>query len=223
MFMGFQYLCVSDWPATMPPPTIASVRGFPTSTLSNRHQAGELIFDGVTPSASIANNWPTQEDEAAATPPRPGGFCARDCAQHGGCGDGKSLCGCANDGGAVQFGCAGGGTINAVAFAAVGNPAGACGSFTRGSCDGTPAKAIAYVAKQCMGKANCTLSADINTFNGGADPCPGVGKHVEVQVTCSTLQPPPPPPPGVHDKLNAQILAGSFLRWHSRLQGGLAL
>lgn len=34
------------------------MRGHPTSTLSSRHQVGKLIFDGITPSASIANNWP---------------------------------------------------------------------------------------------------------------------------------------------------------------------
>ena len=69
MFMGFQYLCVSGWPATMPPPTIDSVRGYPTSTLSKRHQVGELIFDGVTPSANIANNWAAQPPPP---PPPPG-------------------------------------------------------------------------------------------------------------------------------------------------------
>jgi hypothetical protein len=71
MFMGFQYLCVSGWPATMPPPTISSVRGYPTSTLSKRHQVGKMIFDGVGPSASIANNWSTQP------PPPPLGLHAK--------------------------------------------------------------------------------------------------------------------------------------------------
>jgi len=54
MFMGFQYVAVEGWPVGMPKPTIESMRGVPTSVMSERHQVGELVFDGVTPSAAIA-------------------------------------------------------------------------------------------------------------------------------------------------------------------------
>ncbi len=68
MFMGFQYICVSGWPATMPSPTISSVRGYPTSTLSKHHEVGELMFDGVAPSASIANSWPAEPPQLQLPP-----------------------------------------------------------------------------------------------------------------------------------------------------------
>ena len=57
MFMGFQFIGVSGWPVRMEPPTIDSMRGVPTSTLSTAHRVGELIFDGITPSASIADGF----------------------------------------------------------------------------------------------------------------------------------------------------------------------
>ena len=119
--------------------------------------------------------------------------------------------------------CAGGGTITAVTFAAIGTPAGVCGSFAAGACNGDPTKAKAAVSAACMGKTTCSLvcvcvcvcvshapfptqflthkryafvaqTADIGHFNGGQDPCVGVEKRVQVEVTCSTVQPPAPAP-----------------------------
>ena len=83
-----------------------------------------------------------------------------------------------------------------VTFASIGTPTGVCGAFHPGGCCGDPAKAAAYVAKQCVGKSSCMLNADINTFNGGADPCQGIAKHVNVQLVCSIAAPPAPPPAG---------------------------
>ena len=83
-----------------------------------------------------------------------------------------------------------------VTFASIGTPTGVCGAFHPGGCCGDPAKAAAYVANQCVGKSTCVLNADINTFNGGADPCHGIAKHVNVQVACSIAAPPAPPPAG---------------------------
>ena len=57
MFMGFQYLAVENWPAGMPKPTVDSLRGIPTSTLSSQHRAGKLHFGGVAPSADIASSF----------------------------------------------------------------------------------------------------------------------------------------------------------------------
>ena len=110
---------------------------------------------------------------------------------------GYDLCGCQPDGTPIVFACAQAGTITGVAFAAIGSPDGACGAFSRGSCDGDPAMAKAYVEAACVGKTGCSLSTDIQHFNGGGDPCVGVAKACAVQVTCSTPQPPlPPGPPG---------------------------
>ena len=107
---------------------------------------------------------------------------------------GHALCGCEDDGNTFTMTCYNNGTIIGVTFASIGSPTGVCGAFHPGSCCGDPAKAKAYITKQCVGKSSCLLDADINTFNGGADPCQGVAKHVNVQVVCSTAAPPAPPP-----------------------------
>lgn len=133
-----------------------------------------------------------------ATPSVDQPTCQRKCAQTGGCIDPSNaytLCGCAPDGTKVVLNCTGSGTITAVTFSAIGTPDGNCGNFSDGECTGQSSAATAYVAKQCVGKHSCSLSADINTFNSGKDPCYGVSKHVAVAVTCSTPQPPLPPPP----------------------------
>jgi hypothetical protein len=88
-----------------------------------------------------------------------------------------------------------GGVITAVSFASIGTPDGKCGALTAGRCHGDPAKALAYVNSSCAGKNNCTMVADINEWNGGHDPCPGVVKSVSVEVQCSGTTPPPPAPP----------------------------
>lgn len=108
---------------------------------------------------------------------------------------GKDICGCAQDGSTIRLACASGGKITGVVFASIGDPAGPCGHFVDGECKGDPAKAKATVAAACVGKASCSLLADIGHFNGGQDPCPGALKSLAVEVTCSTPQPPQPPPP----------------------------
>ena len=141
----------------------------------------------------------TAVGEGYVTPAHPSSdepICQRKCAQAGGCTVGSmphALCGCAPDGAKVTLNCASG-TITGTTFAAVGTPTGTCGNFSCGKCTGDPTLAKAYVAKQCVGKSSCTLSADIKTFNSGKDPCFGVAKSVAVEVTCSMPQPPPPPP-----------------------------
>ena len=108
---------------------------------------------------------------------------------------GTALCGCGDDGTSFRLACFHNGTITAVTFAAVGTPGGKCGHMTVDSkCNGDASSAKAYVERTCVGKTSCELDADIDTFNGGKDPCVGTPKHAEVQVVCSTLAPPPPPP-----------------------------
>lgn len=107
---------------------------------------------------------------------------------------GPAVCGCSGDGGSVSLTCPGG-KFTAVEFASVGNPSGTCGNFTIGKCAGDPVLAKAAVAKLCLGKTSCKVSADINVLNGGHDPCVGVPKSTYISLTCSTAVPPSPPAP----------------------------
>ena len=99
------------------------------------------------------------------------------------------LCGCTPDGKSVTLTCPAGGTVTAVTFASIGTPAGACGNLTEGSCRGTQGVAKAAVEKLCLGKNSCTVVADIQHMNGGADPCYGVPKSIAVELQCSTPVP----------------------------------
>eukprot|EP01051_Picozoa_sp_SAG22_P007706 SAG22_NODE_551_length_9178_cov_3.565371_8_plen_463_part_01 len=103
-----------------------------------------------------------------------------------------------------------GSTIAAVDFAKFGLPEGQCGSYTAGT--GCPAKcppypcdadAKAWVEKECVGKAACSL----DPIHGLGDTCPSKHKKLAVQARCksgtgkavakrgSTGPPPPPPLP----------------------------
>ncbi len=107
---------------------------------------------------------------------------------------GHTVCGCSVDGGTVALTCPNG-KFTAVEFASVGTPSGTCGNFTVGKCSGDPPTAKAAVAKLCVSRASCKVSADINVLNGGKDPCNGVVKSTYVALTCSTAAPPSPPTP----------------------------
>lgn len=157
-----------------------------------RESAAGIIFVG----AAIGAGYIT----AAVPSSSPQPLCQSPCARGPvGCGGlpaaPTTRCGCAADGSQLVLACQAG-SITAVTFAAVGTPTGmaSCANFTRGRCDGDPATARAYVRKLCVGKKNCTLVADIGTFNGGRDPCVGTLKHAMVAVVCSDAQQPPPPP-----------------------------
>ena len=117
---------------------------------------------------------------------------------------GHAVCGCAEDGKTFRLACFDNGTITGVTFAAVGTPGGKCGHLTVDpKCNGNATLAQAYVESTCVGKTSCVLDADINTFNGGKDPCLLVTKHAAVQVVCSTAAPPSPPPPPRSDGSSA--------------------
>ena len=64
----------------------------------------------------------------------------------------------------------------------IGTPSGGCNNMSAGGChaDITP-----FVTKLCVGKATCSIVADINVVNGGKDPCPGVAKSVYAELVCS--------------------------------------
>ena len=89
--------------------------------------------------------------------------------------------------------------FTAVDFASYGTPGGKCGAFKiDAACD--EKGATAAIATLCVGKSSCTITADIGDM-GGTDPCPGVRKHLYVQLAYGvgppkpSPSPPPPPPP----------------------------
>ncbi|XP_043714479.1 beta-galactosidase 13-like [Telopea speciosissima] len=70
-----------------------------------------------------------------------------------------------------------------VEFASFGDPFGACGDFTIGTCTTVDTKEI--VEEYCLGKTVCTIPVDwkkLTTKN--EEPCPGIVKTLAVQVQC---------------------------------------
>ncbi|KAJ4962348.1 hypothetical protein NE237_022287 [Protea cynaroides] len=77
--------------------------------------------------------------------------------------------------------------ISGVEFASFGDPFGACGNFTIGTCTTTDTKEI--VEGLCLGKTACTLPLDwdkLTKKNG--EPCPEIVKTLAVQVRCDHLK-----------------------------------
>uniref|UniRef100_A0A0E0IN08 Beta-galactosidase n=1 Tax=Oryza nivara TaxID=4536 RepID=A0A0E0IN08_ORYNI len=72
-------------------------------------------------------------------------------------------------------------TIQEVVFASFGNPEGACGNFTAGTCHTPDAKAV--VEKECLGKESCVLPV-VNTVYGADINCPATTATLAVQVRC---------------------------------------
>ncbi|KAI6682076.1 hypothetical protein NL676_035957 [Syzygium grande] len=71
--------------------------------------------------------------------------------------------------------------ISAVKFASFGDPQGACGSFAKGSCEGSN-DAMAVLQNACVGKQNCSIDVSENTF--GSTTCGSITKRLAVEVTC---------------------------------------
>ncbi|WZZ90595.1 hypothetical protein YC2023_119174 [Brassica napus] len=72
--------------------------------------------------------------------------------------------------------------ISAVKFASFGNPSGQCGSFAAGSCEGAK-DAVKVVAKECVGKLNCTMNVSSHKFGSNLD-CGDSPKRLFVEVEC---------------------------------------
>jgi hypothetical protein len=70
--------------------------------------------------------------------------------------------------------------ISRIVFASYGTVVGACGSYSRGTCNAANSSVI--VERACVGKHTCTVQADTPTFG---DPCYGTVKYLKVQVECS--------------------------------------
>ncbi|KAI3410865.1 Beta-galactosidase [Psidium guajava] len=71
--------------------------------------------------------------------------------------------------------------ISAVKFASFGNPQGACGSFAKGSCEGS-SDAVSVLQNACVGKQSCSIDVSENTF--GSTTCGSITKRLAVEVTC---------------------------------------
>ncbi|XP_019709489.2 beta-galactosidase 11 [Elaeis guineensis] len=72
--------------------------------------------------------------------------------------------------------------IRSIAFASFGNPTGACGNFTVGTCHSPQTASI--VEKACLGKNSCVLPVSAQEY--GADPaCPGTTNTLAVQAKCA--------------------------------------
>jgi len=89
------------------------------------------------------------------------------------------LCQVAGENSAAILTCPRGQKIKKIDFASYGTPSGSCGAFQKKSCDA--AKSLSAVTAACVGKINCTVTANNLTFG---DPCYGVVKKLEIQATC---------------------------------------
>ncbi|CAH8271756.1 unnamed protein product [Arabidopsis lyrata] len=72
--------------------------------------------------------------------------------------------------------------ISAVKFASFGNPVGHCGTFAVGTCQGDK-DAVKTVAKECVGKLNCTINVSSDTFGSTLD-CGDSPKKLAVELEC---------------------------------------
>jgi hypothetical protein len=81
--------------------------------------------------------------------------------------------------GSASLACPAGEVISGVDFASYGTPQGACGGFSKGSCDAANSSQV--LTSACVGKASCVVQADNATFG---DACSGTYKNLDVQVRC---------------------------------------
>ncbi|KAL8119871.1 hypothetical protein AgCh_017114 [Apium graveolens] len=92
-----------------------------------------------------------------------------------------SACGSAYEHKTMELSCQGR-SISQIKFASFGNPTGTCGSFTKGTCEGSK-DAISILQKACVGKETCSLVANENIF--GPTSCDNASKKLLVEATCA--------------------------------------
>jgi len=73
--------------------------------------------------------------------------------------------------------------VVAVDFASYGDPVGACGSFSVGSCHSPSTKAI--IEQYCLGKQSCIVPMKKEIFEKNGDACPDSRKTLAIQVKCA--------------------------------------
>ncbi|KAL9224192.1 hypothetical protein vseg_000254 [Gypsophila vaccaria] len=90
-------------------------------------------------------------------------------------------CGKAYEGNTLELSC-NGKPISDVKFASFGDPQGECGSFQKGSCEGSN-DAHAILTQACVGKERCSINVDESVF-GAAGSCVNKTKRLAVEVVC---------------------------------------
>lgn len=96
----------------------------------------------------------------------------------------QTVCGTADENGAVNIMAPAGNVFTSVTFASYGTPNGVCGSFTIGSCDAVNSKTI--VESYLLGNNSASIPANNAVFG---DPCVGTGKRLYVEAVYSAALP----------------------------------
>ena len=89
-------------------------------------------------------------------------------------------CGTGKENDTVTLTCPAGEAISAIVFASYGTPTGSCGAYMASSCD---EPGFAALLAQCEGEQTCAFTVSNDTLGG--DPCKGMDKHVDVEVSCA--------------------------------------
>ncbi|KAH0926588.1 hypothetical protein HID58_018844 [Brassica napus] len=72
-------------------------------------------------------------------------------------------------------------TISAIKFASFGNPDGNCGSFVKGTCEGSK-NAVDILTKECVGKEKCSIDVTAEKF--GVPDCSGAARRLAIEAIC---------------------------------------
>nr|VDD45078.1 unnamed protein product [Brassica oleracea] len=72
-------------------------------------------------------------------------------------------------------------TISAIKFASFGNSDGNCGSFVKGTCEGSK-NAVDILTKECIGKEKCSIDVTAEKF--GVPDCSGVARRLPIEAIC---------------------------------------
>lgn len=152
--------------------------------LAREYQIGRPPF--VTPQFYKTIQFPNSTEAPPAPPPAPPG---PDCPQPTGINQTTICFGPAVDSAACTglLSCPAGTKFAKVDFASIGLPTGVCGAFRESSsCHGAAGEAVSVVAKLCVGKSRCSITATTAVLNP-TDPsiCPGVYKRTAVQLYCA--------------------------------------
>ncbi|KAL0706581.1 hypothetical protein Bca4012_073007 [Brassica carinata] len=70
-------------------------------------------------------------------------------------------------------------TISAIKFASFGNSDGNCGSFVKGTCEGSK-NAVDILTKECIGKEKCSIDVTAEKF--GVPDCSGVARRLPIEA-----------------------------------------
>eukprot|EP01047_Picozoa_sp_COSAG01_P018380 COSAG01_NODE_993_length_12256_cov_6.798964_14_plen_517_part_00 len=84
---------------------------------------------------------------------------------------------------AVNVGCEDGYRISTIIDAEFGEIKGKCPNFEASGCHSDPTAVRKVAEARCLGKASCTVPANVAYF--GKDPCRGVVKQLAIRVNCT--------------------------------------